>query len=298
MYSVVQQANGQLITSGHSLNQQGLFTREVERVNSDGSVDSTWPGFTNEKTECLMMQTNGKVIASGYFSKVNGESRNCIARFNPDGSLDETFVANADNYVWTVAPAGPGKVLVSGGFSTIDGIPRSGVARLNLPEGTSGGVTTPPGQDSESEHGESIPVHGEFGRRLYLCTAIQSDRRWDKLDHLAVGGGHWRPDRVERWPPKRAEILPRHSSLEYEHRDLETALAARLGCCVLFRFRGAGLNAASMFDPTFNVGTGANWYVEQMLEQPDGKILICGLFNIYNGQPLFVHWTLKSRRQH
>jgi uncharacterized delta-60 repeat protein len=144
IYSVVQQSNGQLITSGHSINPQGLFTREVERLNLDGSVDSTWPGYTNDKTECMLMQTNGKVIVAGYFNKANGEARNCLARFNPDGSLDETFVANADNYVWTVAPAGPGKVLVSGGFANIDGIPRSGVARLNLPEGDSGGITTPP----------------------------------------------------------------------------------------------------------------------------------------------------------
>jgi uncharacterized delta-60 repeat protein len=144
VYAIVQQANGQLITSGHSLNDQGLFIREIERLNLDGSVDSTWPGFTNDKTECLLMQTNGKVVVGGYFNKVNGEPRNSLARFNADGSLDATFVANADNYVWTIAPAGPGKILVSGGFSSIDGISRGGVARLNLPEGTSGGVTTPP----------------------------------------------------------------------------------------------------------------------------------------------------------
>jgi len=113
-------------------------------LNPDGSVDSTWPGYTNDKTECMLMQTNGKVVVGGYFSQVNGEPRSCLARFNADGSIDPTFVANADNYVWTVAPAGPGKILVSGGFSTIDGISRRGVARLNLPEGASGGVTTPP----------------------------------------------------------------------------------------------------------------------------------------------------------
>jgi uncharacterized delta-60 repeat protein len=144
VYAIVQQSNGQLITSGHSLNAQGLFKREVERLNADGSVDSTWPGYTNDKTECMMMQTNGKVLVGGYFSQVNGQPRSCLARFNPDGSLDDTFIANADNYVWTIAPAGPGKILVSGGFATISGISRSGVARLNLPEGSSGGVTTPP----------------------------------------------------------------------------------------------------------------------------------------------------------
>src|ERR1051325_5992087 len=46
------------------------------------------------------------------------------------------------------------------------------------------------------------------------------------------------------------------------------------------------MRAASMVDSTFEVGTGANWYVEHMLEQPDGKILICGLLSKYNGTPM------------
>lgn len=142
VYSIAVQANGQLITSGHSLNEEGLFKREIERLNLDGSVDATWPGYTDEKTECLLMQPDGRLIAVGYFTHVNGQPRNMIARFNADGSLDPNFIANADNYVWTVAPTlNTGKILVSGGFTTIDGLPRSGVARLNLPEG---GVSAPP----------------------------------------------------------------------------------------------------------------------------------------------------------
>ncbi len=144
IYSVAVQANGQLITAGHSLNEQGLFAREIVRLNLDGTVDNTWPGTTNEKTECLLMLPNGKVVVAGYFSMVNGQPRQKIARYNADGTLDTTFTANADNYVWTVAPAlDAGKILVSGGFTTIDGIPRNGVARLNLPEGSGGTPVTP-----------------------------------------------------------------------------------------------------------------------------------------------------------
>jgi uncharacterized delta-60 repeat protein len=143
IYSVAEQTNGQLITCGHSLNEQGLFTNEIRRLNANGSVDSTWPGYTNEKTESLLMLANGKVLVGGNFSVVNGQQRRGLARFNADGTLDTTFVANTDNYVWTITPGGAGKVLVSGGFTTIDGIARGGVARLNLPEGAGGGVVTP-----------------------------------------------------------------------------------------------------------------------------------------------------------
>lgn len=142
VYAIVQQSNGQFITSGHSLNEQGLFGTDIVRLNSDGSVDRTWPGSTNDKTESLLMLPSGHVVVSGYFSVVNGQPRRGLARFNPDGSLDPNFIANADNYVWSVSPTmNTGKILVSGGFTTIDGIPRGGVARINLPEG---GTVLPP----------------------------------------------------------------------------------------------------------------------------------------------------------
>lgn len=54
-------------------------------------------------------------------------------------------------------------------------------------------------------------------------------------------------------------------------------------------FRGVGVKAAGAagdVDPTFNVGgSGANGAVNAMVVQPDGKILIGGQFNQYNGSP-------------
>jgi uncharacterized delta-60 repeat protein len=158
IYAIVEQANGQLITSGHSLNYDGLFTREVERINVDGSVDPTWPGYTNEKTESLLLLGNGKVVVGGNFTQVNGQPRKGLARFNADGSLDPTFIADTDNYVWTIAPADPGKILVSGGFTTIDGLSRRGVARVRLPEGATGGTNQPP----SAPHIMNATVNGKF----------------------------------------------------------------------------------------------------------------------------------------
>jgi uncharacterized delta-60 repeat protein len=143
VYSVVVQSDGKMITSGHSLNAQGLFTREIKRINPDGSDDPSWLGSTNEKTECLLLQRDGKVIVVGNFSQVNGAPRKGIARFNADGSVDSTFIADADNYVWTVTPGPSGSVYVSGGFTSIDGVSRPGVARLLSP-GSTGGTNTPP----------------------------------------------------------------------------------------------------------------------------------------------------------
>jgi uncharacterized delta-60 repeat protein len=40
---------------------------------------------------------------------------------------------------------------------------------------------------------------------------------------------------------------------------------------------------SSILDTTFNPGTGANGIIETVLQQPDGKILICGNFTVFNG---------------
>src|SRR5881394_3924530 len=57
------------------------------------------------------------------------------------------------------------------------------------------------------------------------------------------------------------------------------ALLTLIGCLNIFA------RSASLVDGAFNIGTGANGIVEQVLQQPDGKILICGNFTTFNGQP-------------
>jgi uncharacterized delta-60 repeat protein len=53
--------------------------------------------------------------------------------------------------------------------------------------------------------------------------------------------------------------------------------------CVLF---SALSQAASLLDTTFNPGSGAaGGFIESAALQPDGKILICGSFTSFNGQP-------------
>jgi uncharacterized delta-60 repeat protein len=143
VYSIADLGNGKIIVSGHSENPDGTFSEEVAKLNADGSVDKSYPAFTNEKTECLLLQPNGKLILAGYFSSLNGAARANLGRVNADGTIDSTFSANTDNFVWTVAPGGAGKILICGGFQKVDGVARSGVARLNLPEASDGTITAP-----------------------------------------------------------------------------------------------------------------------------------------------------------
>jgi uncharacterized delta-60 repeat protein len=140
VYSVYVQPDGKLITSGHSLNDQGLFKREIVRLNLDGSVDPDWPTHTNEKIETILPQPDGKIIIVGQFYLVNDVWKPGIARLNADGSLDATLHAEVNGMIWNITQTRDKKLLVCGEFTQIDGNPLQYLARLILPEN----IETPP----------------------------------------------------------------------------------------------------------------------------------------------------------
>ncbi|MGZ8920005.1 MAG: delta-60 repeat domain-containing protein, partial [Limisphaerales bacterium] len=130
IYCTALVGDGRIIATGHSLNYEGLFLREMARLNSNGTRDESFVGSTNDKTESAIIQSDGKVIVAGYFSRANNSFKSKVARFHPDGTLDSEFGVEVDNFVWSVAKQADGKVLIAGGFNTVDGISRGGVARL------------------------------------------------------------------------------------------------------------------------------------------------------------------------
>lgn len=130
IYSAVRLPDGKYIIGGHSLNDLGLFHQEMARLNADGTFDTNFTAYANDKIQSVRLQSDGKILLGGEFSQVNGVSRTSIARLNSDGSLDDTFKATLDNYIWTVHLPSEGLILISGGFYNVDGTARNGVARL------------------------------------------------------------------------------------------------------------------------------------------------------------------------
>lgn len=135
IYHALPLPDGKWLVSGHSKNEQGIFHRNMTRLNRDGSEDSSFLAHTNERTEFLLTQSDGKILAFGWFRTANDQWRANIARFHPDGSLDADFVANGDNFVWSAAFDAKGRLLVAGGFININATNTKGVARLVLESG-------------------------------------------------------------------------------------------------------------------------------------------------------------------
>ncbi len=128
--TVAVQPDGKIIVAGLFSTINGMYRSYVARLNSDGTLDTTFvPGADASTTYALALQPDGKVLAGGLGYKG-------LVRLNADGSVDNSFLfAGGTSPVMAVALQPDGKILIGGRFNTVNGITSYNVARLN-PNGT------------------------------------------------------------------------------------------------------------------------------------------------------------------
>ena len=104
----------------------------LARLNSDGSLDTSFSPVLNAPVLGLKRESNGKILIGGAFNVVNGAVRSGIARLNTDGSLDTGFNSGSgtNSTVWGVDQQSDGKIIYVGQFSRTNGISTPGIGRL------------------------------------------------------------------------------------------------------------------------------------------------------------------------
>ncbi|MDQ3801110.1 MAG: FG-GAP-like repeat-containing protein [Acidobacteriota bacterium] len=147
--SVVTQPDGKVLIGGNFEAVGGVFRGGVARLNTDGSIDTTFnpPSFLGGVNTVFIyaigLQSNGKIIVAGQFSFVNGALSHPIVRLNTDGSLDTSFnlgLQNLSGYINDVDVRPDDKILIGGNFTySAAGGTRVNLSRLN-PNGTDDGA--------------------------------------------------------------------------------------------------------------------------------------------------------------
>jgi uncharacterized delta-60 repeat protein len=132
------QSDGKILVGGYFLNYNGTVANKIIRLNSDGSIDSSFvygSGFGGPKVsvKTIAIQSDGKILAGGDFTNYNGTGANYIIKLNSDGSVDSSFVYGSgfDDYVQTIAIQSDGKILVGGYFANYNGTVANKIIRLN-----------------------------------------------------------------------------------------------------------------------------------------------------------------------
>jgi uncharacterized delta-60 repeat protein len=273
------QTNGKIIIGGAFTTYNSTAHNRIAGLNSNGSIDSGFnPGTGADSTvSALTLQTDGKIIIGGYFTSYNGKARNRIARLNADGSLDTTGFnpgTGANNYVLSTAVQPDGKILIGGGFTSYNGTSRLGIARLHADGTLDTGFNPGTGADS-----------------LIATIAIQTDGK------IIIGGafasyngtGRNRLARLNTDGTLDASFNPGTgangtiSTLEVQPDGKVIIGGAFTNYNGTSRNSIARLNTDGTLDASFNPGTGANGTILTTALQPDGKIIMGGVFTSFNG---------------
>ncbi len=246
----------------------------------EGSLDTTLNpnlgrGFSQPVVNALTELRDGKVLIGGEFVTVNGTARNRIARLNSDGTLDSSFgsASGADGAVQCIAVQEDGRVLIGGMFTSVHGTTRNRIARLN-----SDGTLDPtfgPASGADGAVG-SIVVQGD-GRVLIggFFTSFNGTTR-NRIARLNSDGSLDASFNVGTGANAGIECM----ALQTDGKVLIGGDFTSVGGTA--RNRMARLNGNGSLDTGFNPGSGIDDWVESMVVQIDGKVVIGGKFKTVN----------------
>ena len=275
------QSDGKILVVGGFSSYNGTSANKIIRLNSDGSVDTSFvynTGFiSGYDVYSIGIQSNGKIVVGGNFTNYNGTSANGIITLNSDGSIDTSFVYGTgfNGQVRSIAIQSDGKILVGGNFSAYNGTSASSIIRLN----SDGSVDT-------------SFIYGTGFDGLIKLIAIQSDGK------ILVGGNF---SSYNGTSANKIIRLNTDGSVDTSfvygtgfNSDVNSIAIQSDGAILVggefTNYNGTfakyiiRLNSNGSIDTSFSTGSGfGGGYVLSIAIQSDGKILVGGEFTNYNG---------------
>jgi hypothetical protein len=116
------------VAGGNFTTLNGQASKNIARLNPDGSVDSGFNAAGGGEVDCLAIQADGKIVVGGSFGSLGGQYHPSIGRLNVDGSADNTFRPSArGSTIYCLAIQADGKVIVGGSMNSLC----KNIARLN-----------------------------------------------------------------------------------------------------------------------------------------------------------------------
>jgi uncharacterized delta-60 repeat protein/uncharacterized repeat protein (TIGR02543 family) len=284
--TVLQQPDGKVLVCGNFTQFNGVGESYIARLNSDGSVDTSFNAHPSYWVRTMALQPDGKIVIGGWFSNVEGQPRNTIARLNSDGSLDTSFNpgtgawgtlgtgidGKTNEFIFATAVQPDGKILITGNFTNYNGVRINGLARLN----SNGSL------DTTFDTGDGLNT---WGRSLTLLNGGQFIvtgwfNHYNHADHSRMAIVNADGSAVSTFAPNFGDQTAVYSALPLPGgKYLVSGHSENVH--QIFQQDIARLNADGTFDSSFTAT--ANDKTEMVRLQSDGKILLCGYFGYVNG---------------
>ncbi len=286
------QSDGKILIGGSFRQFNGVSVGKIARLNSNGSIDNSFNsggiGFGSGTVIAIANQNDGKIVVAGTFSSYNGNAVKTIIRLNNDGTIDSSF--NQADALLTTSTAKmiiqpiDNKILLNY-VDSINGVSVPKIVRLNADGTLDNAFMTNLGTgpdnsvlDMDLQSDGKILIVGFFSNFNSIgrnkAARLNSD---GTLDSFAVDIG-----------------LGLNNSIE-QVKSLSTGnilLGGKLNSSntsdnVIVRVTSTGgvdnsFTSGNGLTKTYtNNGSGA--VLKNIREQTDGKVVITGSFDAYNG---------------
>ncbi len=251
----------------------------IAKLTKDGEIDYSFNvgSGADEHVNVVIRQPDGKLIIGGDFVTFNGQLKNRITRLNSDGSLDGSFTSGTgvDGSVYAIYLQSDGKIVLGGDFLTFNGDSVGGIVRLNSDGTHDFSFSSNIGFDGpvysvDRYANKNFIIGGLFN--TYNDSAVGCLARLDSngiFDNTFNVGGAGANNIITN-----ATILPNGKIIAAGFFGNYNGTPAT---------RVARINADGSLDNTFVTGAGFNNNVNELVVQPDGKILFTGNFTQYKG---------------
>ena len=271
-------SQSRLLVGGGFAVYSGSSTTNLTRLNSNGTIDSTYANpVINSSINTVATQSDGKIIVGGFFT-TTGYREPSLAKLTSELNIDTTFNSGAgpSNSVYTFATQSDGKIIFGGAFTTYSGSSANRIERVN----TDGTIDT--------SFNQGVGFNGD----VYV-TRVQPDGK------ILVGGGFTsysgssspRIVRLNSNGTKDFTFNPGAGPTNIVY-DMQLQSDNKIIAVGAFATTYSGstsprivrINTNGTRDLTFNPGTtgfSANQYSAQI--QNDGKIIVVGVSGTYSG---------------
>ena len=288
--TAIQPQDNKILLAGRFVDYQGVSANKIIRLNTDGSRDTSFnigTGF-NSIVYNFVIQDDGKIVLVGLFENYQGVSANGIIRLNSDGSRDNSFsigtgFKDIDEWgetanIYSLDIQNDGKIIVGGDFNQYNGEVVSQIIRLNIDGSRDTSFSIGTGFNSEDgsliksiklQSDGKILAGGYFdsyqGESVKGIVRLNSNGSRDStFNQGQVGLDGWSVLSITI--DNNNKILLGGNFNSYNEVELNDIVR---------------LNNDGSLDNSFDVGTGFDDDVFDIVIQSDGKILVGGRFKNY-----------------
>jgi uncharacterized delta-60 repeat protein len=286
------QPDGKILIAGFFGEVNGVPMPRIARLNSDGTLDPSFnPGTGPDQyyIRALVQDSAGNIYVGGEFSAFNGIPRVGLVKLTPTGAVDPAFNPGGGGvqpvFIWAMTPPdSSGNIVIGGSFNTYNGTNARKIARLNT---TTGAI------DSSFNAGGA----GFNGGTVYALRQAPDGKYY-------AGGGYSSYNGVSRRGIARlnsdGSLDTTFSGPAFVSGDTVYALALQNGKVYAGGSKSSGpgifvrLTDSGAGDSSLVTGTGfeispITYYhgfatkISALTLQTDGKLLVGGIFNRYDG---------------